>query len=232
VSQPSLLLGLEGRNETRQCQVTVVCAVIAGWTGRDGVQVQRHVEELARLGIPPPRSIPTFYRIATNRVTTGSYIEVTGERSSGEVEFVLMQTAEELWVGVGSDHTDRVVETFDVGAAKQMCDKPIAPRFWRFADVAPHWQELQIRSYIGAESVAYQEGSVAALLDPARLVSAYCGRSSLETGTLMFCGTLPALGEVRPGSPFAFEIDDPVLKRTIRHAYRTACLHNRVAAAS
>jgi len=230
VSECGLVLALEGRSDTRRCRVAVACAVIAGWTGRDAAVVQRHIEELEELGVPRPRSVPAFYRVAVNRITVADCIEVTGERSSGEVEFVLMQLGEELWVGVGSDHTDRTVETFDVGASKQMCDKPIAERFWRFTDISPHWQQLRLRSYIGLERVEYQAGSVAAILDPAHLVSAYCGTGRLKDGTLMFCGTLPALGEVRPGSPFTFELEDPVLKRTIRHTYRSALLAERAAA--
>ena len=231
MSECGIVLALEGRTDTRQCRVTVGYAVIAGWTGRDAAAVQRHIEELQKLGVPRPRSIPTFYRVAANRITTASSIEVTGERSSGEVEFVLLQVGEELWVGVGSDHTDRAVETFDVSASKQMCDKPIAPRCWRFADVAPHWQQLRLRSYIGSEGIEYQAGSVALILDPARLITAYCGGPRLKDNTFMFCGTLPALGEVHPGSPFTFEIEDPVLKRTIRHTYCIASLHERAVAA-
>jgi uncharacterized protein DUF2848 len=231
VSKCGIVLALEGRTDVCQTRIAVGCAVIAGWTGRDATAVQRHIEELAKLGVPRPRSVPTFYRVAANRITTASCIEVVGERTSGEVEFVLMQWDEELWVGVGSDHTDRAVETFDVGASKQMCDKPVAPRFWRFADVMSHWQQLRLRSYIGPERLEYQAGSVAAMLDPARLISAFCGASRLKNGTLMFCGTLPALGDVRPGSPFTFEIADPVLKRTIQHTYLVESLNERIVAA-
>jgi hypothetical protein len=231
VSECGIALVFEGRTEACQLRVTVGHAVIAGWTGRDADAVQTHIKELERLGVPRPLSVPTFYRVAANRVTAADCIEVTGERSSGEVEFVLMQLLGELWVGVGSDHTDRAVETFDVAASKQMCDKPIAPRLWRFADVAPHWEELRLRSYIGFERIGYQAGSVATMLDPAHLITAYCGAPQLQEGTFMFCGTLPALGEVRPGSPFTVEIDDPVLHRTIQHTYRVAPLHERTVTA-
>jgi len=218
------VVALEGRPETRQCRIEISGVVIAGWTGRDSAAVKQHIEELARLGVPRPRAIPSFYRVATNRVTVAKDIEVTSERSSGEVEFVLMQLGEELWVGVGSDHTDRTVETFDVGASKQMCEKPIAPRFWRFNDVAPHWEQLQLRSFIGLERHEYQAGSVSAILDPADLIAAYCDAPRLKDGTLLFCGTVPAIGEVRPGSPFAIELEDPVLKRMIQHTYQVAVL--------
>jgi hypothetical protein len=35
----------------------------------------------------------------------------------------------------------------------------------------------------------------------------------------MFGGTFAAKGGIRPASRFEFELEDPVLKRSIRHAY-------------
>ena len=32
-----------------------------------------------------------------------------------------------IFVGLGSDHTDRKVETYSVTVSKQMCDKVMAP---------------------------------------------------------------------------------------------------------
>jgi hypothetical protein len=40
----------------------------------------------------------------------------------------------------------------------------------------------------------------------------------------MFCGTLAAKGGIRPGSVFRMELEDPVLKRTLRHEYRVKVL--------
>ena len=38
-------------------------------------------------------------------------------------------------------------------------------------------------------------------------------------GTVMFCGTMPALGGIRSAARFEMELDDPVLGRKITHAY-------------
>ena len=40
----------------------------------------------------------------------------------------------------------------------------------------------------------------------------------------MFCGTLPALGAIRPSSRFEMEIEDPVLGRKLAHAYDVEAL--------
>jgi hypothetical protein len=61
---------------------------------------------------------------------------------------------------------------------------------------------------------------VTAMLDPAALIARFDGSARLPEGTLMFCGTLAAHGGVRPTGEFDFELDDPVLGRTIKHGYR------------
>jgi hypothetical protein len=199
--------------------VTLHHTVIAGWTGRDRAAVEMHIEELAALGVKRPASIPVFYRTSPARVTTANCIEVLGEHSSGEVEFVLLQHTGQLWLGVGSDHTDRNVETYDVGVSKQMCEKPVAALWWDFSEVAAHWDRLILRAYVGRERTLYQEGSVTAILEPAELIARYARGAILPDNTVMFCGTLAARGGVRPSSHFAFELEDPMLGRKIHHDY-------------
>jgi Protein of unknown function (DUF2848) len=41
----------------------------------------------------------------------------------------------------------------------------------------------------------------------------------LPDGCAMFGGTFAAKGGIRPSSRFEIELEDPVLKRSIRHAY-------------
>ncbi len=204
-------------------RVAVERAIVAGWTGRNPAAVEKHVAELEALGVRRPASMPFFYRISAARVTTADSIEVLGDRSSGEVEFVLLQAQGRLWVGVGSDHTDRKVETYDVAVSKQICEKPVAPVFWAFADVAAHWDRLLLRSHLweSGEPRLYQEGATTVMLEPQQLIARYAGSPTLAEGTLMFCGTLAARGAVRGGERFSFELSDPVLGRCIRHEYRT-----------
>jgi hypothetical protein len=177
--------GLTRRN------VTVDHLVVAGWTGRDRAAVELHIKELGALGVKPPATTPIFYRASAARLTIADSIEVLGDASSGEGEFVLLQQDGRLWVGAGSDHTDREVEKYGVSVSKQMCDKPIAPEFW----------------------------PMTAMLDPLELIGKFAGKSGLAEGTLMFCGTLSAKGGVRPSDVFEVELDDPVLGRKIQHRY-------------
>jgi hypothetical protein len=211
----------------RHAEIAVENTIIAGWTGRDPAAVAKHVRELEALGVKAPATTPIFYRVATARLTTGTDIEVVGDKSGGEVEFVLLQYDARLWVGAGSDHTDREVEAYGVTVSKQMCDKPLAPLFWAFDDVAPHWDRLMLRSHVTEDGVRklYQEGSVAAMLSPQELIGRWrAGATHLPENTLMFCGTLAAKGGVRPTGRFEFELEDPVLGRTISHGYSVRTL--------
>jgi hypothetical protein len=228
VSPRILSLTLQDKSGQRSGDVTIEQAVVAGWTGRDPVAVEKHIKELEALGVKRPATTPIFYRVAAARLTTADTIEAVGEASGGEVEFVLLQHAGKLWVGAGSDHTDREVEKYGVTVSKQMCEKPIARAFWAYDDVAPHWDRLLLRSHVveGGERTLYQDGTVAAMMDPRALIARHAGGGSLPEGTLMFCGTLAAHGGVRPTREFAFELEDPVLGRKIAHAYRVQTLPN------
>ncbi|MGA8706502.1 MAG: DUF2848 domain-containing protein [Steroidobacteraceae bacterium] len=211
----------------RRAQVPVDTVVIAGWTGRDAAAVEEHITELEKLGVKRPTSIPMFYPVASARLTTHDHIEALGNESSGEVEFVLLQHEGRLWVSVGSDHTDRRVETYNICVSKQMCDKPVASTWWAQDEVQAHWDRLRLRSYIGlgAERALYQDGSVAAMLEPATLLARYRqAGGTFGDGMLMFCGTLPAQGGIRPAPHFSFELEDPVAGRIIRHGYGISCL--------
>lgn len=218
----SFTIHADGR--TYEDTFVIRAGVIAGWTGRDKVALEKHIVELEELGVPRPASTPIYYRVAAARFTTADAIECTGSDSSGEVEFMILQAGGRRFLGVGSDHTDRKVETYGITVSKQMCDKPVAPELWALDEVLPHWDRLVIRSHavIGGETVLYQEGSVAAMLPPSEIITGYL--DGFGDGTAMFCGTLAAHGGIRPAERFAFELEDPVLGRVIRHGYDVAVL--------
>ncbi len=196
--------------------------VVAGWTGRDRAAVERHIDELAAIGVARPPAVPCYYRVGASLLTTSSSIEVVGSRSSGEVETVVISLEDDLYVAVGSDHTDRKIETVSVTAAKQMCPKPIGRTLWRFAEVEPHWDELVLRSWVTRDGTRrlYQEGPAARMLPARDLMSRYLGRPGvLPPRTAMFCGTLPVLGEIGGGERFEIELEDPRRHRALQHAY-------------
>lgn len=196
--------------------------VIAGWTGRDTEAMEHHIRELEALGVKRPAATPMFYRVSSDRLTTQAHIEASGRASSGEVEFLLVRSGGETYVGVASDHTDREVETYGVTVSKQMCEKPCATVLWPLAEVQAHWDALVLRSYanIGGEKVLYQQGPVTAMRLPQDLLEKFAAAGGrFEDGTAMLCGTLAAIGGIRSAERFDFELEDPVLSRRLQHGY-------------
>jgi hypothetical protein len=203
--------------------------VIAGWTGRDITALEAHIRELEAIGVKRPKSTPIFYRAAATLLTHADTIQVIGEHSSGEVEFVLFSLDGDMWVGVGSDHTDRKLETVGVTVSKQVCAKPVGRDAWRFDDVRAHWDQLILRSFatIGRQRRLYQEGAVAAMRSPMELIKLYSGLSSLPPGTAMFGGTFAVHGGVATGGLFEMELEDPVLGRKLAHRYSVMSLPDK-----
>lgn len=201
--------------------------IVAGWAGRDHAAIEHHIEELAALGIPRPSAVPLYYRIASNQLSQQPLLQVLGGDSSGEVEVFVFTHEGELYVSLASDHTDRKLEAYSVAFSKQACVKPVAGQAWRMADVAAYWDELVVRAWIeeGGESVLYQEGTVASLRTPQELIAGFTGgQALLPEGQGMTCGTVGAIGGIRPSASFTMELYDARRNRSIRHQYRTQSL--------
>ena len=126
-SAATLKLFEDGCDQPCEMVLAVRSLIIAGWACRDSDAIEEHIAELKAIGVPRPKTVPCFYRVAAALLTSDDVIEVPGTSSSGEVEFVLFASDRGLLVGVGSHHTNRHVETYSITVSKQMCVKPIAP---------------------------------------------------------------------------------------------------------
>lgn len=222
----ALAMTVSSASGTQPIEINIDTLVIAGWAGRDKQAMEHHIQELEALGVARPKQTPTYYRVAASRLTTADTIEATGDASSGEIEPVILASGGKLYVGIGSDHTDREVETVGVTISKQICEKPVSSDVWPFDEVSEHWDQLILRSYIvedGARKL-YQEGGVSSLLHPADTMAKFTGGEQLEDGTALFCGTLPAIGGIRTSGRFEGEIEDPVLGRSIKFQYAIVSL--------
>lgn len=200
--------------------------VIAGWAARDRAAIDHHIEELAAIGVPRPSTVPLFYRVSAATLTQSDTIECIGAGSSGEVEPVLFVHEGRLWLTVGSDHTDREAETWSVALSKQLCAKPVAREAWALDDVAARLDALTLRSWIEEDGreIAYQDGTLAALVPGPDLLARYLAGRAAPQGLVMSCGTLGAIGGVRPSTAFRMALGDPATGRAIGCAYRTTVL--------
>lgn len=218
---------LSAHADDSRFDIGITDLIIAGWTGRNAEAIAAHIEELAAIGVPRPKSTPIFYRAWAGLLTQQPEIQVVGGDSSGEAEPVVVSAGGTLWLGVGSDHTDRKIETIGITVSKQICPKPISREFWRLEEVQGHWDNLILRSWAtkDGERRLYQEDVLAKMRHPSDLLSGYGGEGyTLPEGWAMFCGTVATRGPIEPADSLEVEIEDPVLKRRISHFYDAATL--------
>jgi len=217
---------VDHKGQTR-LTATATEMVVAGWAGRNREAIEHHIDELAAIGVPRPSRVPLFYRVAAQTLSQADWIEAVGENTSGEVEPLLFVHADELFISVTSDHTDRQLETHSVALSKQACAKPVGRQAWRWREVKPHWDAVMLRSWIvqddGSETL-YQEGDAGSLISPETLLAQYLDASAPPSGLAMSCGTVGTIGEIRPANRLRIALHDPVLRREISHSYAVRAL--------
>ncbi len=221
-----------GKNgEVKNALLSIECCVAAGYTGRRQDVVQSHIEELQKLGIPTPYSVPALYWISPHRIRDGNEVYVIGEYSSMEVEFFLASDEHgRRYFTVASDHTDRELESVSTSKSKQICDKIVGDEFWFVDEVDDHWDsiQLQARVMVAGKWQKYQNGVLGDLLHWNDLEN-IIARDNVTSGPLaIFGGTLPIIAEGTIYSE-ACEITmiDPLLSRSITKQYRVHILPDR-----
>ncbi|MBF6616774.1 MAG: DUF2848 domain-containing protein [Candidimonas sp.] len=217
----SFQLAAIGQPVAGDLTVDITNCIVAGWAGRDQAAIEHHIEELAELGVPRPSAVPLYYRIASNQLTQEHSVQVVGDGSSGEVEVFVFSDQGRMYVSLVSDHTDRKLESHSIALSKQLCVKPVGREAWRFDDVADHWDELVLRSWIkeSGQTVLYQEGTLAELRHPQDLIQGYFGQDIIPEHSGMTCGTMGAIGGIRHAPSFMMELFDPRLQRSLKHRY-------------
>jgi hypothetical protein len=197
--------------------------LVAGYTGRDAAAVDAHIAELAAHGVPAPEHVPSFYPAGRELVVLApATVEPSGPATSGEAEPVLIRAGGELFVGVGSDHTDREIEKTSIPASKLACPKILGPEVWPLDAVIGHWDLLRLSSAIGADAARYQDGTVAELRPPEEVLElATPWIEDPAADLVLFLGTVPLLhGTFRFTDVFSARLTDPHRGRELRCDYR------------
>ena len=119
MTSKSLVLTVNTLGDSHRLTFEAGRLVCCGWAGRDREALEAHIEELARLGVPRPTRVPTYMDFSTYLLTTEGEMTVVSDKSSGEIECVLLCQGDRTWVTVGSDQTDRDIETKSIPASKQ-----------------------------------------------------------------------------------------------------------------
>lgn len=194
----------------------------AGYTGRDQTAVQAHIDELKEKGIPAPDKTPVYFVKFGDRLTQEEKFEVLDETDhSGEAEFALFFDGDEIYVGVGSDHTDRKLESASVPKAKQVCPKPIGHDIWKYSDLKDHWDSIKLNSYqtVDGKEIPYQQGTLADILPVEHLLKELRERIGDVSHCVIYSGTVPVLNGFQYGENFRCEMIDETLNRSLSMNY-------------
>lgn len=214
---------VQGLQETRSLELDYEHIYVIGYAGRDMEKTMEHIVELEeQLGVAPPKRIPTIFESSHEQLTQEDEILFVGENTCGEVEPVILLDRGTYYVGVGSDHTDRKLESISVLKSKQVCAKPISKTLWNYEEVKDHWDQLILESTqkIGGETVIYQEGMVSDILPVEKIIEELKERVDPFNTIVIFCGTVPLKDGFKYGDQFIGRMIDPILNRTIEVDYR------------
>lgn len=197
--------------------------VLAAFAGRDLNSARKKVEELRQIGHWAPDRVPAFIEVPPELIVHAPEISPGNHRTSGEVEYVLLNSKDGWLVSVGSDHSDREVEVNNLPASKVVCPKVVASTFWRLEDVEGHWDEMILQAYVtfgDGERRHCQREKLSALLPPRDLLK-YVeeGGWNMGDGFLVFSGSIPFIVSAEGATSFGFSLEDPILHRSISHEY-------------
>jgi len=219
----------------RELVLDLVRAYNLGFTIRDEEKMRRHLEECHRVGVPIPvvTRPPLVMPISTWAVLTDDVITVQRDRTSGEVEIATVVDADGvIYVGVGSDHTDRALECIDIPWSKQVAPNVIAPTLWRWDEVSDHWDDVLMESWVvdGGVRMKYQEANVSEFWTPVEMLQGVRDSVVDSGGAIAFLsGTVVSIEEtLRFAEEWTIRLIDPVLDRIIEHTYRVEVLAREV----
>ena len=201
-----------------------------GSATRDPNVAVAHQQEVAKSGIHIAFDVPAprIYPIALHALTTDEELFVQTGHTSGEVEIVL-HMADQLYVGVGSDHTDRAMETVSIPGSKQACSNHVARKFWAYEEIRKTWDDCVIRSWVDGR--LYQDVGVDVFIAPEDIIAILRERVSNvpKRNFTVFCGTIVSVDKALGyGAHWKYEMEAPGTGRKIGSEYQVVDILDEV----
>lgn len=208
------------QNETKSYEVDLESLIVVGFAGKDIEKTMEHIKELEEEGIPAPKSVPVVYQCSKELITTSDTIEVIGDKTSGEVEYLILVHDGKYFIGIGSDHTDRELETVSIHKSKQVSLKPYSEDFWDYEEIKDHFEEIKMvaTQTIDGEVIEYQSGVTDDLLPIDKIIEEIEKELPVDN-SLIFTGTVPLKEGFKYGSQFSCKLVDEKLNRELKLSY-------------
>ena len=201
-------------------EINIDKLIVVGFAGRDIEKTMEHIRELEAEGIPCPKTVPVVYQCSKALLTTDDTIDVIADKTSGEVEYLILVRDGKYYIGLGSDHTDRALEAVSIHKSKQLCLKPYAQDLWPLDEIKDHFDEIKLVSsqVVNGEEITYQSGVTSDLLPLERILAEV--EKELDTNnSLIYTGTVPLKDGFKYGEKFSCKLIDERLNREISLTY-------------
>lgn len=225
-----MMFTLETRDGESAFELNYERVFAIGYAGRDMAKTMEHIKELERdLGVPAPKKIPTIFQCGNYVLTQEKDLVFVGERTCGEVEYVIIVKEGQIYIGLGSDHTDRELEADNVPKAKQVCAKPICSKIWDYEEMKDHWDSIKLRSWqtVDGKEIVYQSGSLADILPVEKILDELNSRVGGIDNCVIYSGTVPVSDGFHYGTNFRYEMDDETLGRKLTSDYNVIAISDK-----
>ncbi|UOT03505.1 DUF2848 domain-containing protein [Rhodococcus opacus] len=206
--------------------VEVTTLLNAGYAGRNQEEVASHIAELAELGVPAPTTIPAMYPISPYLAQQTTEVFVQHGRTSGEAEWALVITDDDVLLTVACDHTDRDLEVHSVAWSKNAAPDVLGTRAWRLSEIADRLDDITLTAWVGQgdgePSTLIQTGTLADLLAPKYWLDVLRELGLHKPGTVLVSGTISMRHGVNQfADAWKVALRDPATADELTCRYRT-----------
>jgi len=204
--------------------VDVTALLNAGYAGRNQAEVASHIAELAALGVPAPTATPALYPISPYLAQQTDRVYVQHGRTSGEAEWALIITDNDVLITAACDHTDRDLEVHSVAWSKNAAPDVLGSKAWRLSDIADRLDDIALEAWVGHGDTIelIQQGTLGDLLAPKYWLDVLTERGDARPGTVLISGTISMLHGVNQfADTWKVAMTDPATQDVIGVEYQT-----------
>ena len=160
--------------------------------------------------MPAPTTTPCLYPVAPYLVSQADTVPAQHGHTSGEAEWAMIVTHDDVLLTVACDHTDRDLEVHGVAWSKQSAPDVLGDVAWPLATISDELDDFTLRAWVrhGETEQLIQDGSPAQLLAPQYWIKEL--GDLLRPGTVLLSGTIPMIAGVDQfADAWRVELTDP-----------------------